>query len=70
MKNIDKLKLKDIEYYSYGMDYKDDDEPYWYLQTASNGYCDYSIIDSKYKSIPLIIGKVISLITRKKLVKW
>lgn len=69
MRNPEKLKLKDIDYYSYGVDYEND-EPYWYLQTASKGYCDYSIIESKYKLVTLIIGKIISLITRKRLVKW
>lgn len=69
MKNPEKLKLKDIEYYSYGMDYENN-KPYWYLQTASNGYLDYSIIESKYKIIPLVIGKIISVITRKKLKRW
>ena len=49
MKNPDKLKLKQIKYFSYGMDYFDNGEEYWYLQTASDGYCDYSIIESKNK---------------------
>lgn len=70
MKLYDKyLKLKDIEYYSYGVDIEDGME-YWYLQTASANYEDYEIISSKYKYIPLIVGKIISFITRKRLVRW
>jgi len=70
MKLYDKyLKLKDIDYYSYGMD-SENEEWYWYLQTASNGYEDYEIVCSRNKYIPLIIGKIISFTTGKKLVKW
>lgn len=64
------LKLKDIEYYSYGQDSEDGETLYWYLQTASNGYEDYEIISSKYKLIPLIAGRIISFINNKRLVKW
>lgn len=63
------LKFKDIEYYSYGMD-SEDGKWYWYLQTANNRYEDYEIISSKYKCIPLIVGKIISFITSKRLVRW
>lgn len=70
MKNTEKLSLKDIEYFSYGMDYNEQEEPYYYLQTASNGYLDYSIIESKYKIIPLIVGNILSSLTGKRLVKW
>ena len=70
MKNPDKLKLKQIKYFSYGMDYFDNGEEYWYLQTVSDGYCDYSIIESKNKYIPLIIGKIVSFITKKRLEIW
>lgn len=65
-----KLKQKDINYYSYGVDYEENGNCYYYLQTASNGYEDYEIISSKYKLIPLIVGCVIAFITRKSLVKW
>lgn len=72
MKIYDKnLKFKDIEYYSYGIDIEDENgEMYWYLQTASNGCEDYEIICSKYRLIPLVIGRIICFIARKKLVKW
>jgi len=64
-----RLKQKNIEYYSYGMD-SENEEWYWYLQTASNGYEDYEIISSKHKTIPLMVGKVLSFITKKRLVRW
>lgn len=64
------LKNKDIEYYSYGIDYEDNGGYYWYLQTASDGYKDYEIISSKHKLIPLLVGKILSLLTNKKLVRW
>ncbi|GCD11676.1 hypothetical protein [Clostridium tagluense] len=71
MKLHDKfLKLKDIEYYSYGQDSEDGENRYWYLQTASSGYEDYEIISSKHKFIPLVVGKIISFINNKRLVKW
>ena len=64
------LKFKNIKYYSYGIDYEDNGGDYWYLQTASDNYEDYEIISSKYKIIPLVVGKIISFITNKKLVRW
>lgn len=71
MKLWDKtLKNKDIECYSYGVDCDDNGECYWYLQTASDGYKDYEIISSKHKLIPLLVGKMLSLLTNKKLVRW
>lgn len=63
------LRYKDIDYYSYGMD-SENGHWYWYLQTASSGYEDYEIVCSKYKLIPLIVGKILSVITGKRLVKW
>ena len=63
------LKQRDIKYYSYGIDYEDD-KPYWYLQTASDGYEDYEIISSGNKTIPLMVGKILCFVTRKKLVRW
>lgn len=63
------LKPKYIKYYSYGIDVEDGNY-YWYLQTASDGYEDFEIICSKHKLIPLLVGQLLSLITKKKLVRW
>jgi hypothetical protein len=64
------MKLKNITYYSYGIDLEEDGTEYWYLQTASDGYEDTEIISSKYKLPVYIVGKVISFFTRKKLRRW
>ena len=71
MKVFDKyLKTKDIEYYSFGKEFDEVKGFYWYLQTSNNIYEDYEIICSKHKIIPLVVGKIISFINKKKLVKW
>jgi len=64
------LKLKRVEYFSYGIDIEENGEEYYYLQTASDGYEDTEIISSKHKYIVYIIGKIISIFYRKRLVRW
>ena len=64
------MKLKNCSYFSYGLDIEENGKEYYYLQTASNGYEDFEICYSKYKYKPLIIGKILSIIYRRKLVKW
>ena len=64
------IKKSNVEYYSYGIDIEENGDEYWYLQTASDGYEDTEIISSKHKYIVYIVGKVISLFTRKELKRW
>ena len=64
------MKLKNCCYFSYGIDTEENGQEYYYLQTASDGYEDFEICSSKYKYKPLIIGKILSIIYQKKLLKW
>lgn len=64
------IKLSNIEYFSYGIDTEENGEEYWYLQTASNSHEDTEIISSKHKYVVYIVGKIISIFTRKKLIRW
>jgi len=64
------MKYKDVEYFSYGIDVEENGKAYYYLQTASDRYEDTEIISSKYKYIVYIVGKVVSIFYRKRLVRW
>jgi len=64
------MKYKNVEYFSYGIDIEENGDEYYYLQTASDGYEDTEIISSKHEYVVYIIGKIISTIYRKRLVRW
>ena len=64
------MKLKNCSYFSYGMDSEENGQEYYYLQTASDGNEDFEICCSKHKYKPLIIGKILSIIYQKKLLRW
>ena len=64
------MKYKDSKYFSYGIDVEENGKEYYYLQTASDGYEDTEIISSKHKYIVYIVGKVVSIFYRKRLVRW
>jgi len=64
------MKYKNVEYFSYGIDFEENGEEYWYLQTANEGYEDTEIISSKHEYIVYIVGKIVSIFYRKKLVRW
>lgn len=70
MKLFKILNNKNINYYSYGCEFDESENMYWYLQTASNSYEDCEIISSKYKFIPLFVGIIISILDNKRLVRW
>lgn len=61
--------IKQTEYLSYGID-SEDGKYYWYLQTANSNLEDFEIVSSRFKYIPFIFGKVLSLIFNKRLEKW
>lgn len=67
------INIKDIKqsnYLSYGIDSEEEGKYYWYLQTASDNMEDFEIISSRFKYIPFIFGKVLSLFFNKRLEKW
>ena len=64
------MRLKNCSYFSYGIDSEENGNEYYYLQTESDGHEDFEICSSKYKYKPLIVGKILSIIYKRKLVKW